>query len=170
MERSIRSWLPSRLKQGMASVGRNQTCRVAVDPRPSAVAGCVEAFRGPSWRTSPMLRQAINDVDALIELYEWVAELPGLDLNCQLRLPRLLSPELERRSAEEIQRALPPTLAQVDNPVVRADLARCSPCARRRVGERVAADALLDLDRDDDALVRAPSSPLSLWTAVPHAL
>jgi hypothetical protein len=102
-------------------------------------------------------------VDVLIELYEAVAELPRRDLSCQLRLPRLLSPELERlRSAiadddgDEIQQVLPDALAQVDNLLVRADLARAVLALREagRVSEEVAAAALLDLDSDADALVR----------------
>jgi hypothetical protein len=110
-----------------------------------------------------VLRDAINDIDDLIELYEAVAELPSLDLSCQLRLPRLLSLELQRlRSAiadddgDEIQSALPDALAEVDNPLVRADLARAVLALREagRVTEEVAAAALLDLDSDADALIR----------------
>jgi hypothetical protein len=113
---------------------------------------------------SPALRRAIDDVDDLIELYEAVAELPSLDLSCQLRLPRLLSPELERlRSViadddvDEILEALPDALVQVDNPLVRADLARAVLALREagRVTEEVADAAFLDLDSDADALVRA---------------
>ena len=113
--------------------------------------------------SSPALRRAINDVDDLVDLYEAVTELPRRDLSCQLRLPRLLSPELERlRSAiadddaDAIRAALPEALAQVDNPVVRADLARAVLAMREagRVTEEVAAAALLDLDSDADALVR----------------
>ncbi|MGH9291020.1 MAG: hypothetical protein ACRD0V_22445 [Acidimicrobiales bacterium] len=110
-----------------------------------------------------MLRSVINDVDGLIELYAAVAALPGLDLSCQLRLPRFLSPELERlRSAvadddaDVIERALPDALAQVDDVLVRAELARAVLALREagRVSEEVAAAALLDLDSDADALVR----------------
>jgi len=51
---------------------------------------------------TPALRRAINDVEDLVELYEAVAELPSLDLSLQLRLPRVLCPELERlRSASK---------------------------------------------------------------------
>ena len=81
--------------------------------------------------SSPALRRAIDDVADLIELYEAVAELPSVDMSCQLRLPRVLSPELQRlRSAiadddgDEIQQALPHALAQVDIVLVRAELAR----------------------------------------------
>jgi hypothetical protein len=113
--------------------------------------------------SSPVLRRAIDDVDDLIELYVAVAELPSLDLSCQLRLPRVLSPELERlRSViadddvDEILEALPDALVQVDSPLVRADLARAVLALREagRVSGEVAAAALLDLDSDADALVR----------------
>jgi hypothetical protein len=113
--------------------------------------------------SSPSLREAISSLDDLVELYAAVAELATLDLSCQLRLPRLLSPELERlRSAivdddtEEFGRALPAALVQVDNPLVRADLARAVVALRDagRVGDDVAAAALLDLDSEADCMVR----------------
>ncbi len=125
----------------------------------SAKAFLVEQRRA----SSPVLRRAINDVDALVELYEAVAELPRRNLTCQLRLPRLLPLELERlRSAiadddvDKVHGALPAALARVDSPLVRADLARAVLALREagRVNEEVAAAALLDLDSDADALVR----------------
>ena len=111
---------------------------------------------------APALRRAINDVEDLVELHEAVAELPSLDLSLQLRLPRVLCPELERlRSAishddaEATQQALPLALAEVDSPLVRADLARAVLALRAgRVAADVAAAALLDLDSEADALVR----------------
>ncbi len=157
----------------MASVGRNQLC-----PCGSGVKAkrCCGVRRGPSEvdlakaflseqrrAAAPALRRAINDVDDLVDLYQAVAELPSLDLSVQLRLPRVLGPELERlRSAishddaEAIHQALPPALAQVDSPLVRADLARAVLALRAagRVAEDVAAAALLDLDNEADALVR----------------
>lgn len=157
----------------MAGVGRNQPCGCGSGFKTKR---CCGVRRGPSGRelakaflveqrraSSPALRRAINDVDDLVDLYEAVAELPSRDLSCQLRLPRLLSPELERlRSAivdddaDAIRAALPEALAQVDSPVVRADLARAVLAMREagRVTEVVAAAALLDLDSDADALVR----------------
>jgi hypothetical protein len=110
-----------------------------------------------------VLRRVIDDVDDLVELYVAVAELPSLDLSCQLRLPRVLSPELERLRSliadgdgDEILEALPDALVQVDSPLVRADLARAVLALREAgsVSEEVAAAALLDLDSDADALVR----------------
>ncbi len=58
--------------------------------------------------------------------------------------------------AEEVQLALPAALAQVDNAVVRADLARAVLALRDagRVSDEVAAAALLDLDSEADCLVR----------------
>ncbi|MGI8807672.1 MAG: SEC-C domain-containing protein [Acidimicrobiales bacterium] len=157
----------------MAGVGRNQPCWCGSGVK---VKRCCGVARGPSGpelakaflveqrrASSPALRRAIRDVDALIELYEAVAELPRLDLSCQLRLPRLLTLELERLRAaiaddddDEMQRALPDALAQVDNVFVRVDLARAVLALREaeRVPEQVAAAALLDLDSDANALVR----------------
>jgi hypothetical protein len=88
----------------MGGIGRNQPCPCGSGVKTKR---CCGLRRGPSERdlakaflveqrraTSPALQPAINDVDDLIELYKEVAELPGLDLSCQLRLPRLLTPEL----------------------------------------------------------------------------
>jgi hypothetical protein len=157
----------------MADVGRNEPCWCGSGVKAKRCCGVRRGPSGPQLAraflveqrraSSPVLRRAINDVEALVELYEAVAELPRVDLSCQLRLPRLLSPELERlRSAiaeddgDEVQRALPDALVQVDNVLVRADLARAVISLRGagRITEEVAAAALLDLDSDADALVR----------------
>jgi len=157
----------------MAAVARNQPCPCGSGRKAKY---CCGVRRGPSESdlakaflveqrraSSPVLRRVINDVDVLIELHEAVADLPRLDLSCQLRLPGLLSPRLQRlRSAiadddgDEVDRALPDALAEVDNPLVRADLARAVLALREagRVTEEVAAAALLDLDSDADALIR----------------
>ncbi len=157
----------------MAGVGRNDPCSCGSGVKAKR---CCGVRRGPSGReaakaflveqrraSSPALRDAIDDVDALIELHEAVAKLPRMDLSCQLRLPRLLSPELERlRSAiadddgDEILAALPDALAQVDDVFVRVELARAVLALREggRITEEVAAAALLDLDSDGDALMR----------------
>ena len=157
----------------MAGVGRNEPCWCGSGAKAKRCCGVRRGPSGPELAraflveqrraSSPALRRAIDDVDDLIELYEAVAKLPRRDLSCQLRLPRLLSPELERlRSAitdgddDEIHQALPEALAQVDDVFVRADLARAVIALREegRVTDEVAAAALLDLDSDADALVR----------------
>lgn len=157
----------------MAGVGRNEPCWCGSGTKAKR---CCGVRRGPSGAelakaflveqrraSAPALREHIGGVDDLIELYAAVATLPSRDLSCQLRLPRVLSPELERlRSAiadddgEEIQHCLPGALAQVDSVFLRADLARAVIALREagRVTEEVAAAALLDLDSDADALVR----------------
>lgn len=157
----------------MAGVARNEPCPCGSG---SKAKYCCGVRRGPSEAelakaflveqrraSSPVLGRAINGVDDLIELYEAVAALPGLDLSCQLRLPRLLPSALQRlRSAiaddddDGLQAALPDALAQVDNPLARADLARAVLALREtgRITEEVAAAALLDLDSEADALVR----------------
>jgi SEC-C motif len=172
-------WLGARMaptwgeRVPMAGVGRNEPCWCGSGVKAKRCCGVRRGPSGPDLAraflveqrraSSPVLRRAINDVEALVELYEAVAVLPRVDLSCQLRLPRLLSPELERlRSAiaeddgDEIQQALPDALAQVDNVLVRADLARAVIGLREagRITEEVAAAALLDLDSDADALVR----------------
>jgi len=157
----------------MAGVGRNEPCWCGSGVKAKRCCGVRRGPSGPELAmaflveqrraSSPALRRAIDDVDDLIALYGAVAELPSLDLSCQLRLPRVLSPELERlRLAitddddDEIQQALPDALAQMDNVVVRAELARAVIALREagRVTEEVAAAALLDLDSDADALMR----------------
>lgn len=157
----------------MAGVGRNEPCRCGSGIKAKRCCGVTRGPSGPELAkaflvaqrraSSAALRRAIDDADDLIELYGAVAKLPSVDLSCQLRLPRLFSPELERlRSAitddddDEVQQALPDALAQVDNVMVRAELARAVIALReaRRVAEEVAAAALLDLDSDADALVR----------------
>lgn len=110
-----------------------------------------------------VLRRMIDQTEDLIELYEAVAELPRLDMRLQFPLPRLLSPALERlRSAiadedpDEFEESLPAALAEVDNPLARARLARSVIALRDegRIPRDVAAAALLDLDSGGEAMVR----------------
>jgi hypothetical protein len=157
----------------MAGVGRNQLCPCGSGAKSKR---CCTVRRGPGERELAkaflseqgraavrVLRRAISDGEDLIDLYEAVTELPSLDLCLQLPLPRLLSPELERlRSAiadddeDEVEEALPSALAQVDSPLVRAQLARSVIALRDegRIGREVAAAALVDLDGDAQALMR----------------
>ncbi len=156
----------------MAGVGRNQPCLCGSGRKAKR---CCGVRRGPSpaelakafvaeqrRAVTPLLRRVISDVHDLIELYAAVAELPRLALNCQLRLPRLLSPDLERLRIAvidddlgDIEMALPAAVAQLDTPMVRAELARAVLALRDggRIGEDVAAAALLDLD-SAEVLVR----------------
>jgi hypothetical protein len=110
-----------------------------------------------------VLRRAVAETDDLIALYEAIAELPRLDLRLQLPLPRILSPALERvrsaiakEDADEFEESLPPALAEVDNHLLRARLARSVIAVREegRIPRDVAAAALLDLDSGGEAVVR----------------
>lgn len=158
----------------MAGGGRNEPCGCGSGIKAKR---CCGVLRGPSGAelaraflveqrraSSPALRRVIRHIDDLVELHEQVGRLPGVDLSCQLQLPRLLGPELERlRSAiadddeDEIHDALPGALALVDDVFVRADLARAVIALREsgRITDVVAAVALLDLDSGADALLRA---------------
>ncbi len=157
----------------MAGVGRNQLCPCGSGAKSKR---CCGVRRGPSEKDLAraflseqgrlavrVLRRGIDEIDDLIELYEAVAELPSLDLRLQLPLPRLLSPALERlRSAianedrHEFEESLPAALAEVDNPLARAQLARSVIALRDegRIPQDVAAAALLDLDSEGEAVVR----------------
>jgi hypothetical protein len=101
----------------------------------------------------PLLLPVTSDHD-LLDLYDRMTALPELDLSCQLRLPRLLPPEVERLrnaivedDAEEAEAALFQALAVVDTPMARAGLARAVLAQRDvgRVDATVAASAVFNL-------------------------
>jgi hypothetical protein len=157
----------------MAGVGRNQLCPCGSGAKSKHCCGIrrgpsesdlARAFLSEQGRAAVrVLRRMIDQTDDLIELYEAVAELPRLDLRLQLPLPRLLSPALARlRSAiadkapDEFEESLPAALAEVDNPLARARLARSVIALRDegRIPRDVAAAALLDLDSEGEAMVR----------------
>lgn len=157
----------------MAGVGRNQLCPCGSGAKSKHCCGIrrgpsesdlARAFLSEQGRAAArVLRRMIDQTDDLIELYEAVAELPRLDLRLQLPLPRLLSPAPERlRSAiadedpDEFEESLPAALAEVDNPLARARLARSVIALRDegRIPRDVAAAALLDLDSEGEAMVR----------------
>jgi hypothetical protein len=158
---------------GMADVGRNQLCPCGSGAKSKR---CCGSRRGPSERDLAraflseqgraavrVLRQAIDESDDLVELYKAVTELPRLDLRLQLPLPRLLSPALERLRAaiadedpDEFEESLPAALAEVDDPLTRAHLARSVIALgdEGRIPREVAATALVDLDSEAEAVVR----------------
>jgi len=113
--------------------------------------------------------QAALELEGLTErelrgLFEGLVELPSLDLSLVLRLPDLLSPELSRLlgaveddDTDAADEALPAVLARVDTVEARAALARAVLALRAagRVGPRLAALAVIDLEGGDDALLTA---------------
>lgn len=156
----------------MAGSGRNQPCPCGSGTKAKRCCGVrrgpgasdlARAFLAEQGRMASALL-GMRGVGDLVDLCAAAAELPMLDLSCQLRLPRLLSPELDRLrwaiaedSPEEVDAALPAALSQVDNPITRAELARAVIALRDsgRVGADVAAAALLGLDCQVDGLVEA---------------
>jgi hypothetical protein len=156
----------------VGATGRNQPCDCGSGRKAKL---CCGVRRGPSesdlaraflaaqarW-AAPVLGRALDDIDEMTDLFGEVADLPDLDLSCQLRLPRLGSPALEELreavAAEDEDwedEALPAALAEVDTPVARAGLARAVIELRDggQVSPEVAAAALLDLETDGGVLV-----------------
>ena len=98
----------------------------------------------------------------LLELFEDLWELPGVDLCLQVELPKLLSPVLDRLCDAVADDDPDPELLDVaagtiDTPIERARLARAV-IARARTGaiDRTLADAaLIDLASDSRQLLRS---------------
>jgi hypothetical protein len=155
----------------MAGVGRNGPCDCGSGRKAKR---CCGLRRGPSARDldkaflaaerRSALRLVPRDRRGFDELFHEAVRLPELEMSVHLRLPRLLSPELERLRAaidagddEEFDDALAPALARVDTPERRAELARAVLVLRvaGRITARVAAMAMLDLTTTPSALLRA---------------
>ncbi len=102
--------------------------------------------------------------DEFDALFEEMVDLPVWDVSLQLRLPYVLSPELEALRvaiAEDDDEAVDVfvdlALAQLDNPSRRAELARAvlAFAAAGRVDPQVAAVAVIDLTTASSALLRS---------------
>lgn len=100
----------------------------------------------------------------LRDLFDDLVELPSLDLSLVLPLPALLTPELYRLldavandDPDAGEEALPAAVAQVDTVGARATLARAVLALRDegRVGPRLAALAVVDLEGGGEALLTA---------------
>jgi hypothetical protein len=99
---------------------------------------------------------------AFLDLYEKACELPASDLSLQVKLPKLISPELGRLYEAVAEEEPDPELladvaGQIDTPLERARLARAV-IARVEAGavnERVAAAALVDLGSPETGFLRA---------------
>jgi hypothetical protein len=107
-----------------------------------------------------------HDDEQLDELHDALIDLPGLDPSLLWPLPRLLTPELARLGdalAEEdedtdaVRGLLVGVLARLDTPRARAGLARAVLALRGggRLGEELAAAAVIDLAGPSTTLVRA---------------
>jgi hypothetical protein len=102
---------------------------------------------------------------ALRRLWDDLFELPATDLSLLVELPRLITPDLQRLSEAiadddgdwEWEEALTTVAAQVDNARQRARLADALIRLRdqRRITDRQAAIAILDLDSGSTCLIAA---------------
>lgn len=146
----------------MASRGRNQRCECGSGRKAKF---CCGVRRGPSEVemakaflagvvTPAAVALALFSYEEIEELHAEMLELPGFDWSLQVRLPRLVTPEvnvlleaIENDDVDALEEAVPAVLARVDTPLERARLARAVIGLRdaRRVGGPVAAMALVDL-------------------------
>ena len=156
----------------MARCGRNgrcecgsgakakRCCGVRRGPAPPELA---KAFLAEQRRiaTVRLLGVGREDFD---ELFDEMVDLPLRDVSMQLRLPPVLSPELEALRAaiddddeEGVEELVGPAQARLDGPLHRAALARAvlALAEAGRVEQRVAAVAVIDLTTEPSALLRS---------------
>jgi hypothetical protein len=107
-----------------------------------------------------------HDDEQLDELHDALIDLPSLDPSLLWPLPRLLTPELvglgaalanEDEDTDAVRGLLLGALARLDTPRARAGLARAVLALRSggRLGEELAAAAVIDLASPSTTLVRA---------------
>ena len=170
----------------MSATGRNDPCRCGSGKKTKR---CCGVLKGPSPRelarafVANQRRRAVSELfgisrSAFDELFDEMLELPTRHLSMQVQLPRIRPPELEELCAlldddddddwdvdhdEVVDDLLDRSLALVDNPERRAELARAvlALVDGEEVPARVGNVAMIDLDGDDSELMR-----LSLLQAV----
>ncbi|MFN2502974.1 MAG: YecA family protein [Acidimicrobiales bacterium] len=155
----------------MAQCGRNGLCECGSGAKAKRCCGLrrgpaptelAKAFLAEQRRIAAVRLLGVKR-DDFDELFDEVTDLPTRDVSMQLRLPRVLSPELEALRAaiedddeEGVDALVGPALAQLDDPLHRAALARSvlALAEAGRVGQRVAAVAVIDLTTESSALLR----------------
>ena len=156
----------------MARPGRNDPCPCGSGRK---VKRCCGEHRGPSeddlarGYLAHQARDAARrlrhlDDDELLELFDNLIELPELDLALTIRLPQLLTPDLQHLfdavKADDPNAGAdlsPRILDQLDTPVERARLARTIIHLRdtKRLDPLLAAAAIIDLDSHSRTLLHA---------------
>ncbi len=147
----------------MSAIGRNQPCRCGSKKKTKYCCGVphgpsdtelAKAFLATEGRGAARRLIGLSQ-DELRDLFDEMLDLPERHLCLQVHLPKLLVPELEAlRNAidddapEAVDDHLEPALKRVDNPQLRAGLARAVlALAENGVVDPALADAaLLDLD------------------------
>ena len=156
----------------MAERGRNEPCPCGSGRKAKRCCG-VSRGPGPEALARAFLadeaRRAFPELAGLSKgelraLLDELIELPSLDLSLVLPLPGLVTPAFSRLldavaddDDDELDDALPDALARVDTVEARAGLGRALLALRDRgrVGPRVAALALVDLEGGGEALLTA---------------
>lgn len=158
----------------MAGLGRNERCPCGSGRK---VKRCCGVWRGPSEDELAKAFLAVearaaawvlrdHDDEQLDELHDALIDLPSLDPSLLWPLPRLHTPELVRLGAaladededtEAVWGLLLGVVAGLDTPQTRAGLARAVLALRGggRLGEELAAAAVIDLASPSTTLVRA---------------
>jgi hypothetical protein len=157
----------------VSAIGRNQPCRCGSKKKTKH---CCGVPHGPSdtelakaflatQATDAARRLIRRSEDELHDLFEQMLDLPEDHLSLQLRLPQLLSPELEALryainddDPDAVDEHLEPAVQQVDNPLQRARLARAALALADdgAIDAAVADAAIVDLDsHSGSALMRA---------------
>ncbi len=147
--------------EGVSKVGRNDSCPCGSGRKAKR---CCGVQRGPSEGQLARALLAQRGREAAFELADaaegeledlWKAldDLPTRDLSLQVRLPELISPDLQRlceaiADDEPDEDALEAAVKLIDTPVQRQRLANAVVDLRDagRLGRREAAAALFDLD------------------------
>jgi hypothetical protein len=133
--------------------------------RGASEAELAKAFLAVEARAAAWVLRDHHD-EQLEELHDALIDLPSLDPSLRWPLPRLLTPELVRlgaaladedEDAEAVRGLLGGVLVRLDTPPARAGLARAVPTLRGggRLGEELAAAAVIDLASPSTTLVRA---------------
>jgi len=95
-------------------------------------------------------------------LFEELLALPELDLSLQVPLPAFRTPAIERAvtalhndDAEDFDQAIAGVVAEIDSDLLRLLLARAVVILRDagRIGRKLAAVAVIELDREESALL-----------------
>jgi SEC-C motif len=158
----------------MAGLGRNERCPCGSGQK---VKRCCGVRRGPSEDELAKAFLAVearaaawvlrdHDDEQLDELHDALIDLPSLDPSLLWPLPRLHTPELVRLGAaladededtDAVWGLLLGVVAGLDTPQTRAGLARAVLALRGggRLGEELAAAAVIDLASPSTTLVRA---------------
>jgi hypothetical protein len=156
----------------MARNGRNDPCpcgsgrkakRCCGIERGPGVEELARAFLAGQARLAAPDLVALTDVE-FEAVFDELLELPRLDLSLVVRLPDLVSPQLNRLldavaddDPDAVEEALPAVLVKIDSFERRAELARAVLALREsgRLAPRLAALALVDLEGGGKTLLTA---------------